>query len=621
MRTLATILVLALPIGAAPAGDGEHPRLFFSKRTLPALRAKIAREPFQSRWSRLLQNADHFLTEPVKGLKEVRPAQGISILCAMAYAVTGKKAYAERAKREALALLAEPKWHTVRGWNKGVDLETAEASASCALVYDWCHDALTSEERARFREGVLNKSTKIYLQSVEQHKDWWVENPVTNWCGVCNGGAGLAALAFHDEGPEFRKAADHARRLVPKFLRSVVLEDGDGHEGIMYHRYGVTFGYLFLTADAAISGGKVEALAEDARKLAGYWDVYLQAPDGRYANFNDMNEETFAGLYSKTPNQYEAGPCADLCALWESAHPQGDPLLLWGADNGGSAFFYRGTSPFWFLWRRDAPPAGSRKPPLRDAVLFRGSGHALIQSPDLWFCYNGGWTSNKSHANQDLGTFVLVAGGERLVHDAGYGATKTGDHSTIVVDGRDQPKDVRGTYVRFGSGKGFHYFASDLSAAYPGMLRKFVRHAVVVKGRYVVLLDEVEAPEPADLEWRLQTRRPIRLNGKAAAIAGEKTVLHVIPAATGSVLGQGKATIEFVSQRPPARAAAWTFVTVLAPGAAPAKVAWDRKGKLEVGEDVIGFGKSEAGWILSSVNGASASSLGSGRERSLAAVR
>ena len=116
--------------------------------------------------------------------------------------MTKQRKYGERAKKEAFALLATSPWHKDVRWNKGANLATAEASAACALCYDWCSDVMSAQERARFRNQLLDRSIYVYLESVEQHKDWWVRNPVTNWCGVVHGGCGLAAFAIYDEAQE-----------------------------------------------------------------------------------------------------------------------------------------------------------------------------------------------------------------------------------------------------------------------------------------------------------------------------------------------------------------------------------------------------------------------------------
>jgi hypothetical protein len=620
------------PAPASVAASADHPLLFFNKKTLPALQQKLTKAPFAARWSRLLECAGEFCAAPVAGFEKVRDAQGICEVTAFAYALTGQAKFAERARKEALALLAAPAWHESKDWNKGAELPTAEASEACALVYDWCFDALTAAEKKSFRDGLLARSTQLYLKSVEEYKDWWVDDHVTNWCGVVHGGCGLAALALADEGTEFKRAAELARSHVAAFLHDVTLEDGGGFEGVMYHRYGLAFAHAFLAADLFAGGAKpaakpparsaapTDVLDDETRKLAGYWDVYMQGPDQKYANFGDMNEGTCEGLYGRDPRQIEGGPSAALCALFEAQVPGGDPLLLWAADNGGAPFFDAGPSPFWFLWRREAPPSGPR-PELQEAVLFRGSGHAILQSPSLWLALNAGWTSDKSHFNLDLGTFVLVANGERFVCDPGYEKIETGDHSTLLVNGKSQPKNVRATWLAFGSGRRFHYGAVDLTDAVKGDLKRWVRQVVMVRGSYVVVADDVTGD--ADVEWRLQTHLKLERGGdrRSATIVGEKSSLAVVSVAPADVqIGVGTGAASFLSGRPKARHATLNFLTVLHPSAAP-PTSWDGKGVLKVGGDTLTFKQQNGAWMLVSVNDETTAKLGTGKERSLVPFR
>ena len=644
----AAIAVLLLPAVfcavspvAVAAAEPAHPYLFFSAQDLPALRARMEREPFATRWRGFLAHAERCLGQdtprPGQAVSRSRYSLGVAGTTAFAYAVTGDRRFGVRARDELLALLQSDGWHVSRSWNRGADLDTAELSVAAALVYDWCHDLLDERQRRAIREGVLEKSVQVYLHSVEEAHDWWVDNPVTNWCGVCHGGCGLAALALYHESPEAARAADLSRDHVRRFLRSVILTDGGGHEGVMYWRYGVTFGNYMATAAAQFYGE--DGLCEEyTRKMAGYWDIYMQAPDLRYANFNDMSERTFSGLYGEDHRALEGGPRSCLCALFESAVPGGDPLLLWGADRGADKFYWRGTSPFYFLWRRDAPPAGP-KPPLQDAVLFRGAGHAIFQSPQLWFAYNGGWTSNRSHFNRDLGTFVLVAAGERFVSDPGYGANRTRDHSTVLANGKGQPRGVGARYRRFGQGEGFAYLASDLSECYPDSgLTRFVRHVLMVDGRYLVLLDDLEANAPSAFEWRLQSRLPAEAHSdsRRATIHGSAADLHVVAAAPADArlraesadvpLKRGRTRMQMLRISPDSPVRRTAIVTVLYPtpsDAAPPQVSFHR-GTLtvsgEAGEDTVMFEPSGGEWRLKTVNGEDASSLPTGEERTLERV-
>ncbi|MBD3241140.1 MAG: DUF4962 domain-containing protein [Chitinivibrionales bacterium] len=621
-------MACALLGAAAPASCDTiprvHPYLFFTASRAEQLRARVNQAPFDTRWTSLRAAAERHLSEAPSGYDDTRWALGIAGNSAFAYVITGDERYAQRAIAEGLALLDAPAWHTGYTWNHGADLQTAEASVACALVYDWCYDVLSATERQQFREGVLSKSTEVYLRSVNTYSDWWVNNRVTNWSGVCHGGCGLAALAFYDEDPRFAEAADTAFACVVDFIDSAVLEDGGGHEGVMYNRYGVSFATYLHAAASHVFGDDRGVRQRLNDEMAGYWYHHLFGPDERYANFNDMGENTCQGVYGYDHRRWEGGPPAALCALWESYLPEGDSLLLWGADYGGSPFYFSGVSPFLLIWRRSGPKAPYDMPGLNGAVLFWGAGQAVFREPDLWTAFNGGWTSNKSHYNCDLGTFVLVYKGERLVNDPGYGFAETAHHSTILVNGAGQPRNVAASYQAFGSGDSFHYLASDLSSCYPGLTR-FVRHLLMVRGEYLVLLDDLAADTVSRYEWRLQTRGAISTADTSAMVAGDARRLHVAALAPADAqVSSDTAEIGFVRVMPETARTEETIVTVLYPTGvldSPPATAWNQSGTVTVGGDVITFSGGPGTWRLATVAGEPATDIDRQHERTLPSMR
>ncbi|MCA8914773.1 MAG: DUF4962 domain-containing protein [Planctomycetes bacterium] len=586
----------------------ERPYLYFTTKSLVDFKAKLKREPFASRWGKLIGIANDYAAKPLSkekviGGNRARNAEGMIDILGMAYVVTGDMRYGERAKQEVWALLEQDKWHEPKSWNKGAELPTAECCMSCARFYDWCNDLLKEEDKQHFRERVLKLGLQPYLDSVEKHHDWWVDNYVTNWCGVLHGGCGLLGLALYDELPEAKKAADHAWEYLPKFLDGVILKDGGGHEGDMYWRYGVSFGFIFVTAYEHVMGEDLPL--DTSERMAGYWDVYLQGPDDVYANFNDMNEDTFSGLWSKDSRKWEGGPSSSLNALFEARTEGGDPLLLWAADNGGGGAFDNGISVNWFLWRRDTPPAGDR-PELQPAALFRGCGHVVLRSEKLWLAYNGGWISDKSHNNNDLGTFVLVCDGERFIHDPGYDKNDTDKHTTITIDGKSQPKASQATFKAFYEGKKFSWFMSDLSDCYGGATKRAVRSVIMVDGEYLVILDDVETTGTTDIDVRFQTKQKIEKNDTGGVFSGKGklNIVAATPAVTVST-GDTAGPVKYLSLRAAQPDKELAFVTVLYPGSAP-RVDWKvkgGKGTLTVNGDKHEFAQTSAGWVPTKISG------------------
>ncbi len=639
----------ALPLLGPPRGvlarqtQRRHPYLYFAADDLPAIRERIRRAPFDLMWERVLGNADRFLTRPVSTTEQILARNlapmGVAGISAFAYQVTGERKYGERALQEARACMAIPRWHRGRGRVRGMDLPASHATMTCAMVYDWCYDLMSAEERTALRRDMEQKALRVYMRSLDEYNDPWVRDAHSNWNGVCNGASGVTALALHDESEIARDAAERAWEEIRWFITHFNGVDGAGLEGPMYWRYGNQFASFMAVAASRFYGDDRGAFQELTDKLAGYWMVYTQGPDGRYANFGNMNEHVFAGLYSENPGAIEGGPDSQLAALFESHAPGGDALLRWAADNGGSNAAWFGVSPFTILWRREAPPAGPR-PELDEAALFRGCGHAIFQSPDLWFAYQGGRVLTQGHWQQDLGSFILVAHGERLVHHPDYLVNSNLDHSTITPNGRGQPLGSEAEYRRFGSGRGFHWLASDLVNAYPGAFSRWVRHAVMVDGAYVVLLDDLLAQQPeTSIEWRLQSRLETTADpaARTATVRGESARLHIIEAAPrdGEISAQlrpverGRGTRELYTTiiRPPTGRTDQSIATVLfpaAPGQRPPAARF-ADGRLTVRgagrDDTILFTMTEDGWMLQSVNGADASGVPDGSRRMLTLFR
>jgi hypothetical protein len=643
----------------------EHPRLFFSREDLPAIRASLQKSPLAGRWDKFLRVADFLSSLTVKelleGYKDTRRISGYAGICAFAYAMTEEKRYGSAAVALGLAAAGRSKayWQNDREtpfpYNKGAALLTAHLSLACALVYDWCYDALRQEERDALRAALVDKGFSLYLESVTgakrgftdegtlnlqdpERRDWWVDNLTSNWGGVIHGGLGTAALAILDEEDSAAEVAEYARHYVPRFIRQAISEDGGSDEGIMYAQYGIVWSVYFLLAAIRNRGLDPAVLEELNGKLAGYWLVYMQGTDGRYANFNNMREDTFQGMWAERLSMYdsleqieavlarggadfEGGPNAALAALFEALVPGGDSLLLWAADNSGAGVEWLGISPFYFLWRRPDAPMQQEKPALQQSVLFRGNGHIVAQSDTLWLAYNGGRISGESHRNFDLGTFVLKVNGEGLISDPGYGRLETHQHSTVMVDGLGQKSGGAAHYTKYAAAEEYTYFASDLTASYiSGNVKRVERHFIIPRGRYVLIMDHIEGDEALNVELRLQTAKDIRSLGGKAIIAGERQWLAVAASGNQQVsLGQGVSgpgsiagdIFRFVRVNPLEDQRHCLLATLLfpvSPGEPLPDLLFDPDGTVEIihkGRDRISFGREQGGGLaVRQINGA-----------------
>lgn len=615
-----------------------HPFLFFTADDIPAIRDRVNAPEVANRRARLFQRADELLTAPPA--TDSRNMQGNSGILAFAYVVSGDVQYAQRAIEEVLATAALDSWITGHDFNRGADLVSSERSLGTAMVYDWCYDVMTPAQRTTIRNALLEKGVAQYYSSVDPtlSPNWWVYDPVNNWRGVCHGGSGIGALVLYYESDLARRAADLANQHLPLALRSLVLEDSGGHEGITYNNYGVEYALKGVMAMQRFYGGHEPLLDELAvDRLGNYWSVYLHGPDHHFANISRHNYVWAQGLYGVDGGS-EGGPSSQRSALFDSIIPGGDQLLRWAADNGGQRFYWDAGSPFYFLWRRIEAPSTYQqpKPALQDAVLFRGAGHGVFQSDRLWMAYSGGATHNRG----DGGAFVLVAKTgdtwERLIHlEPSLSFFNSAYQSTYLINGVGQRTGLDtvvnpAEYLRFGSGAGFHYAASNLRPLYATpALSKLNRHVVVVRGKYVVLLDDLAGSEALNFEARFQTTssNTITLGEGAAEIHGVHHDLHVVSSgfdafATAQGAGGGVRYASFSRQDGEA-----ALLTVLYPtnkdGAAPTVQVVNGVVTVTHGgeTDEITFVREAQDWRLSAVNGASAAGIPTGEERNIVPYR
>ena len=81
-------------------------------------------------------------------------------LLAMAYVVTGEKAYLEAARQWSLASCGYKTWGL--GRIDGMDLAAGHQLYGLALVYDWCHRDLDDEVRQTIRQTLVRRASAMY---------------------------------------------------------------------------------------------------------------------------------------------------------------------------------------------------------------------------------------------------------------------------------------------------------------------------------------------------------------------------------------------------------------------------------------------------------------------------
>ncbi|MFW5867132.1 MAG: heparinase II/III domain-containing protein, partial [Armatimonadota bacterium] len=90
--------------------------------------------------------------------------------------------------------------------------------------------------------------------------------------------------------------------------------------------------------------------------------------------------------------------------------------------------------------------------------------------------------------------------------------------NSITVGGQDQIRHsaaAKGEIVAFDTNDEFDYVAGECGGAYPdGLVDQFTRHILFAKPDLIIILDELETPEPQTFDWWLHSMNEMRIDGQ-----------------------------------------------------------------------------------------------------------
>lgn len=546
-------------IGTALARVGPHPRLFLDAAGEAALKRRITQDPLlQALQARLLADADRELkSQPVERvligrrlLDKSRTALARTLVLSLAWRLSGKPAYLERARTELLAVAA------FSDWNPSHFLDVAEMTAAVAIGYDWLYPQLDDATRATLRGAILAKGLQASLKS----NSW--TRVVNNWNQVCNGGITLGALALAEREPAL--AADLVARAINTVPRAMheYAPDGAYPEGPGYWGYGTTYN-IFLIAALESALGRDYGLTRQPGFLASA-DYYLHVigPSGFYFNYADCGR---------------GGEAISPAMFWFARH-RGEPHLLWHEyakleqelKSGGRARGGRGYNDALVLLWLPAQP----KPTAPAALSWTGRGpnpvafHRSDWSRDASFVAVKGGSPSVNHAHMDVGAFIMDADGVRWADDLGmqdYNSLEskgiklwdktqdserwrvfrlgTSAHNVLQVDGKQQHVAGDAQLILAQPGRTI----VDLTPVYTAQLAAARRGVVLQADRTVRVQDEFTAAAGAkQVRWAMVTRADV-----SPAAAGHATLTQAGKTLTLRVLEPAGATLRIYPTDPP----------------------------------------------------------------------
>lgn len=531
-----------------PAPPAQHPRILLLAGEEKQIQKTIDADPA---WRKLhqiiLDESDRIILLPPieriqigrRLLDKSREALRRLFYLGYSYRLTNETKYAQRAEKEMLAIAK------FSDWNPTHYLDVGEMTMAMAIGYDWTYPTLSPESRKTISRAIIEKGLNTSLDN--QYNGFLkVSN---NWNQVCNAGITYGALAVYEDEP------DLAKQLFKRAVNSIKLPledlapDGAYPEGYGYWNYGTTFQVLFLSAMEKAFGSDFGLSRQPGFMATARYYENMTGPTGQSFNYSDAG----AGKGGLSP------------AMFWFAQKSNDPSLLWIEKeyllhDDSSRFTKNRGLPVAMIWGAGTPLDKITAPAQK---LWTGQGKspvALMRSswtdPNAIYVGFKTGTPSASHAHMDIGSFVMESDGVRWAMDLGmqqyesleskgmniWGKEQDAQrwtvkrynnfiHNTLTVN--DQYQKVKG-YAKIdksGESKALKFAVSDLSDLYDGQLAAANRGIGIVDDAYVVVRDEVKAPEKlAKVRWVMLAPDGVKIEGTQTAVLtkdGKKLTLRV----------------------------------------------------------------------------------------------
>lgn len=548
-RLAVNLALVIAPLAAAsnpasPAGDDPivpplekilatlrpgHPRVMADASTFAAIKDLVARGGLPADiYREVRKSADALLTAPASKYEKPDGKRLLNVsrrvldrvrTLALVHRLEHDARYADRAWQELAAAARFP------DWNPPHFLDTAEMTHAFALGYDWLFDHWTDEQRRLLREAIVAKGLRPGLAVYESGKGW--PKNENNWNQVCNGGLLSGALAIADVEPKL------AARIVREAVVSVPLAmrhfapDGAGTEGATYWGYASRYNIVLLSSLETALGTDLGLKRVGAFGASGYYQIYLSGAKRVAFDFADCGRtQVGEAQHFWLARAYDVPAFSRfrLNALTDRQERGGVLDLLWFDDRGSKADL--ATLPLDRHFRV-AECASLRSSWAPDAIMVG------IQAGDSMNL--GG------HRHLDLGSFVLDALGERWIIDSGteketyqthrnktprhaYYRVRAEGHNVPVLNpgpGPDQNPKAVAKIVRFDSTPRQAVAVVDLGQAYQAHASRAVRTFTLADRQRLIVTDELDARQPAELWWFLHTEAQVKLadQGRTAILS------------------------------------------------------------------------------------------------------
>ena len=350
-----------------------------------------------------------------------------------------------------------------KDWRETVDLFAAETAFSLAETVGLLKDKLSAPVRGKARREVFRRVLDPFIQSKYPYA-WW-ETAAMNWCAVCCGSIGAAAIWLMEKSSrELDGLLRRINRSIMNYLEGFS-DDGACLEGLGYYTYGMSFFTAYADLLYRYSGGKSDLFENAKWKNIALFPQKCCLPGGVTVSFSDSRQD----------ETYRVGLTAYLSRRYpEVGFP--DPSMAAGLESDPCCRYVVISRDYFWAERYAETGKANREwhtvwPDAQWSVCRSDNGCAIAAK---------GGHNNEPHNHNDVGSFLYVCDGEVILDDLGAGeytrdyfnenrytnlCCRSLGHNVPLIDGKEQRAGAEYRAARFfADGRGMTQM--DIEAAY-----------------------------------------------------------------------------------------------------------------------------------------------------------
>jgi hypothetical protein len=422
----------------------------------------------------------------------------------------------------------ETNWMLPQVDHMGIELRVPATALDLAEIIVALSDKMEDKIQDRVRQEIESRVLTPYLRHPNGYH--WYKG-TNNWNGVINGAIGCCFLLLEKDPERLSRALEIVVVGLDAFLETAFEPDGASGEGTGYWMYGLSNFICFSEMLRNRTRGGIDLLSTDRVKQIAHYPIDAMLSPGHYFAYSDCDERV----------PLEAGLVTRLIERTGVEELRGALAEPAGISMGLSRFHTAWRNTFWWDGKRPAPPelddVWLRESDVVRLVSETEDGSAVVLAAKAG--HNG-----VSHNHNDIGHFVVHAGGETLLcdpemglydlyrrhgHDANLFANSIG-HSVPKIGDTPQSKGAEfgGKILSSEIQDGKKQITMELAGAYDGTDLESLTRTLTLEGGNLALEDRFEfAGESQPIEEAFVTWLDPVIDGATARISGERQQLEL----------------------------------------------------------------------------------------------